>query len=317
MGKVADAFVHLLATKRFNQATSAMPIHFRCEQCGQSVDVDEGLQGRSGQCRHCGQPLVVPDRRPGEDAPLRLRPLAANEPSRAPAHLLDAQELLNLRPVESGPAALPAAWSTASRPGADLLDQRGPATYEVSDPFGGRQPSRPSGPPSYLMILPTRIGRHVAHMLVKMRDLLSIISAVALLSMLLGYLFKVTLMLHLGAVVIITANIGLLVVSTAYIVALPFRDGLMRGVTCLLIPPYFIYFMVRHRRRLRRPIRNTLQAFVPILLAGIAYFFYHEGPTMKAAVEKELPPIEQKIERELDRLDPWSGHHKQEPAKIR
>ena len=286
-----------------------MAIHFHCGVCGHSLQAADDLAGRSGRCKYCGEAVVVPGLAESPQAPLRLEPLERHEPARAPAHLLADHEPLTFH-ADAGPAAGPVGHALDVRVDERLLDTSGPETYRLHDRRRARRSS--SGAPSPLVLLPSRIGRFFAHLLRRIRDWLYLISAAALTAMLIGFLFKYKVAMHLGAVVIIVANLGILVVGISYLVALPFTDGLVRGTSCLLLPPYTLYYWISHWHKMRKPVRKTLGAFLPIALVGIAYFFYEEGPAMKSAAETKLPSIAGAVENELERVDPWTDDDRQQ-----
>ena len=139
-----------------------------------------------------------------------------------------------------------------------------------------------------------------------------LISIVSLAAILIGFLFKIKLAVHLGAAAIIVTNLGILVVGAAYLISVPFTDGPVRGVACLLLPPYTIHYWVKHWPKMRRPVINTAAAFLPICVAGLAYYFYKDGPAIEATAERRLPGIEQKVERKLESVDPWKDDLPQE-----
>ncbi|HEX7446440.1 MAG TPA: hypothetical protein VF306_02780 [Pirellulales bacterium] len=277
-----------------------MSIRFACSQCGHPFAVDEHLQGRHARCKQCGHELVVPSAEAAahaaDSAGLRLQPLEDEEPIRAPAHLLAAAAPLNLQPA--GPERH--VWPSAVSAPADLLESGGPSHYDVHDPH---QPARRGGPPSRWTMLPSLTARFAARRLRKLRDLLYVISLASMVAILFGCLFKLKLALHAGAVIIVAANVGLLCVGLIYLVTLPFKDHLFKGIACLLIPFYGLYYWVRHWRRMRRPVMNTLTAFLPIALVGLAYFGYEAAPI----IERELPGIEQRIDRQFERLESALG----------
>ncbi|HVV99221.1 MAG TPA: hypothetical protein VHB77_02705, partial [Planctomycetaceae bacterium] len=222
----------------------------------------------------------------------------------APVHLLAEGESLSLRSEPTGHSPdHPHAGKAEVRVAPHLLDTSGPATYPVHEEPVEAEAS--SGPPSFLAVLPLRIGRFIARRLRRLRDWLYLISVAAGVAMLIGFLFKYTLALHLGAAVIIIANIGMLVVGAAYLVTIPFTDGPVQGLACLLLPPYAIYYWIAHWHKMRKPVKNTLGAFLPIALVGLAYFFYEEGPALEQAVEKTLPAVGRTVEEKLERVDPF------------
>ncbi|HEX5442711.1 MAG TPA: hypothetical protein VFW87_02730 [Pirellulales bacterium] len=277
-----------------------MSIRFACSQCGHPFTVDEHLQGRHARCKQCGHELVVPAAgeaaRSSDAASLHLQPLDDDEPIRAPAHLLAAAAPLNLQPA--GPERH--VWPGAVSAPEELLAGGGASDYRVNDL---QLPARGGGPPPRWTMLPSLTARFAARRLRKLRDLLYVISLASMVAILFGCLFKLKLALHAGAVIIVAANIGLLCVGLIYLVTLPFKDHLFKGLACLLVPFYGLYYWARHWHRMRRPVMNTLTAFLPMLLVGLAYFGYEAAPL----IERELPGIEQRIDQEFERLESALG----------
>ncbi len=276
-----------------------MAIHFHCEQCGHALQAASDQAGRHGKCKHCGHSVVVPAVSQAPQQPLHLKPPESSEPTRSPIHLLAEHERLAFQ-VEPAAKAEPSAIEL--RVADRLLDTSGPEAYEVQREPAHARASR--GPPSFLLMLPSHAGGFLASRLRRLRNWLYFVSAVALTAIFLGFLFKYKLAMHFGALVILVANLGLLVVGAAYLVTLPFKEGLIRGSACLLLPPYTVYYWVTRWQKMRLPVKKTLGAFVPILLAGTAYFFYEEGPAIEAAAESKLPAVGRSIESELERVDP-------------
>ena len=276
-----------------------MSIRFACPQCGHPFTVDDQWVGRHARCRHCGHELVVPASgvagQAASQAQLRLQPLD-EEPIRAPAHLLAAAAPLNLQ--AAGPERH--VWPGAVSPPEELLERGDRSHYAVDAP---RAHAARGGPPARWTMLPSLTARFAARRLRKLRDLLYVISLASMVAILFGCLFKLKLALHAGAVIIVAANVGLLCVGLVYLVTLPFKDHLLKGVACLLVPFYGIYYWVRHWRRMRRPVMNTLTAFLPMALVGLAYFGYEAAPV----VQREWPGIEQRIDAEFERLESALG----------
>ncbi|HJT34581.1 MAG TPA: hypothetical protein VJ783_21305 [Pirellulales bacterium] len=282
-----------------------MSIRFACQQCGLPLTVDEHFQGRHARCKRCGHVLTVPAADTPDTAAsgthhsgagLRLQPLDEEEPVRAPAHLLAAAAPLNLQPA--GPERH--VWPGAVSPPEDLLKDAGPSHYHVNAP---QLPKHRGGPPPLWTMLPSLTARFAARRLRKLRDLLYVISLASMVAILFGCLFKWKVALHAGAVIIVAANVGLLVVGLIYLVSLPFKDHMFKGLACLLVPFYGLYYWGKHWRRMRRPVMNTVTAFLPMVLVGLAYFGYEAAPM----IEERWPEIEQRIDQEYERLESALG----------
>ncbi len=289
-----------------------MAIHFQCPQCGHPLHAADEHAGRHGKCKQCGHTLVIPALAQSVEQPLHLKPPESSSPPRAPVHLLSEHEPLAF---QAEPAKKTKSSAVELRVADRLLDSGGPE-IEVDRREPARVPTS-SGPPSFLVMLPSLVGNLAARRLRRLRDWLALVSTLALAAILLGFVFKYKMAMHLGTVVIIVTNIGLLAVGAAYLVTLPFKDGLFQGIACLLLPPYTIYYWVTRWQKVRLPLKKTLGAFLPILLAGMAYFFYEEGPAIEAEAESKLPAVERRIEGELERVDPWKNDKARKSKSIK
>jgi hypothetical protein len=301
-----------------------MSIPFVCEHCGHPIDVDDRLAGMHGRCKHCGQPLVVPgpghahgkgqDRETGDDTAglsLRLRPMEAEEPPRVADHLLARPVPLAVRPTEDEPRIRPAAISDPDSDPAPTGTRRGGGPhaagaggdYTVLDPHHVSETHSSTGPPPLWTLLPTLTARFVARQFRSLRDRLYVVSIFFLVLVLIGYLFQLKILLHLGAVGVIAANIGMLGAGLAYLVTLPFKEGLRYGLANLLIPFYAIYYWTTRWSRMKTAVSRTLGSFLPILLVAIAYIVYREGPAVEQALEKEIPALEKALDDKVPALD--------------
>ncbi len=175
----------------------------------------------------------------------------------------------------------------------------GDPDYQVLDPHHAEQVHSSLGPPPVWMILPSLTARFFARHFRELRDWLYVVSIAFLVLALIGYLFKLKILLHLGALGVIAANIGMLVAGLAYLVSLPFKESLFHGLANLLIPFYAIYYWTTRWPKMKGPVHKTLGAFLPIALIGVAYLIYEEAPAVEKAIEKEMPIIERSIEDRL------------------
>ena len=284
-----------------------MSIRFACESCGHPFEVDDRLGGHLMRCKHCGHEAAIPGgpganpghaRAPVSEpaAPgLKLRPLEVGEADAA-EHVPAPPASLSVRPVEPGHAHSP----LPDELHADDLDddpsrRRKKARdkpIKVLDPEGwervqsrGRRLN-----PHY----ETRAARFAARMFRSTRDGLYVASLALLVLVLLGFLFHVRALMHLGAVGVVAVNVGMLAAGVFYLVTLPFKDSLAKGLGTLLVPPYAVYYWATNWGRMRRPVVNTAASFAPILLVGLAYVLYTEAPV----IEREAGRIERTIEAE-------------------
>jgi hypothetical protein len=263
-----------------------MAIRFSCERCGHAIEVDDRFAGLTGHCKHCGHATKVPA--PGAEGVgggLRLRPLADDGES---GEGLDPRHA-----AASGPRVRPLAPEDAARLRSDLIeeavrDHRPPAVLDP-DHRDRAQAARFWLNPHY----ETRLARFVARNLRALRDWLYVISLVFLALAVVGFVFKSRAVLHLGAVGVVATNIGMLCVGVFYLVVLPFRDSLAKGLGTLLLPPYAVYYWVTRWDAMKKPVVNTLRSFTPILLVGLAYLFYEEAPL----IERGVGRVEKAVER--------------------
>jgi hypothetical protein len=214
-----------------------------------------------------------------------------------PEHLLRPPAPLTVRPAESEPIVRPSAISDPDAP-----PTHHPPHYEVLEP-GKEGRGGTTGPPTDLELVPVRIARAVARALRTLRDWLYLISLAALVVVLIGYLFQWKVLLHLGAVVVVASNISMLVVGLAYLVSLPFKEGLRYGLANLLIPFYVVYYGWTRWPKMKPAIVNTVRSFTPILLVGFAYLVYEEGPVIEQKVESEFTELEKAVETKLPDLE--------------
>jgi DNA-directed RNA polymerase subunit RPC12/RpoP len=284
-----------------------MSIVFLCERCGHRFDVDDDLAGKRARCKHCGHVLVIP-------APaLRLRPVDGQEPARVADHLLAPPAGLTVRPAEAEPRRKPqavsdpdsdsAAGSQPARHGGTARAARGSEAYPVLDPHRLSEVHSSLGPPPRWTLLPSLTARFATRRLRRLRDWLYVVSLAFLVMVLIGYLFQLKILLHLGALGVIAANIGMLATGVVYLVALPFRESLLQGLANLIIPFYAIYYWTTRWPRMKTAVFRTLGAFVPILLVAVAYLAYEEAPVVESTIEKEVPALEKAIETQVPALD--------------
>ena len=58
----------------------------------------------------------------------------------------------------------------------------------------------------------------------------------------------------LGATAVVLLNIGRLIAGVANLVVIPFREGIVQGVT-FLIPPFTFFYLNNHWKKMRKPTR--------------------------------------------------------------
>ncbi len=263
----------------------------------------------------------------GEEAAgpsLRLRPLEGEEAPRVADHLLAPPAHLKVRPAEaeprprlqsvSDPDSDAGRESDASQRGGRSRGRGAPHDYTVLDPFHVSEDHGPAGPPPLWMLLPSLTARALARQFRMLRDRLYVVSLFFLVLVLIGYLFQLKFLLHLGVLGVIAANIVMLGVGVAYLVTLPFKEGLWYGLANLLVPFYALYYWITRWPRMKPAVHRTLGSFLPILLVTIACIAYEEAPVVDKAVEKEfqalekeIPGLDQKVEQVLQPLEKKVG----------
>ena len=300
---------------------NAMSIPFVCENCGHPIDLDDPLAGTHGRCKHCGEPLVVPARGNalgqghrhdvGDDAPvpsLRLRPLEGDEAPRVADHLLAPPSPLTVRPAEAEPQVKSAVVSDpdsepARQPGSGPPVAAVTHDYTVLDPYHVSESHSSAGPPPLWMLLPTLTARFFARQFRLLRDRLYVVSIFFLVVVLIGYLFQLKILLHLGALGVIAANVGILGAGIAYLVTLPFKESLWLGLANLLIPFYAIYYWTTRWPQVKTAVVRTAGSFLPVVLVAIAYLVYEEAPAVEQALEKEIPAVGKVLDEQVPALD--------------
>ena len=265
-----------------------MSIHLVCENCGHPIDVADQFAGRTGHCKHCGQSIKIPAAavEPAEPAVggFKLKPVdgidvpATHHAAAAPGPALQVRPLAGAEP---SPAQVHPPTQRDGRP------------IEVLDPDGllAKQTRRTHLNPHY----ETRMARFVANFLRTTRDRLYLVTLALLLVTLIGFLFKLGPLLHLGWVGVILVNILMLVDGVLYLAVLPFKQSLAQGLGVLLVPPYSVYYWWKHWTSLRKPLLNTLGAFLPIFLASLAYLAYEEAPAIWDGVERADRVVEKAV----------------------
>jgi hypothetical protein len=288
-----------------------MSIKFACERCGQQIEVADHFRGKRGSCKHCGQPMRVPKTVPGElednvpasspepvaaaaagEGGLKLRPIDSTEPERVDARLLDRGAPLQVKPAQEAPRSKPAAISDPDQPAETntgrwraLLTEPRSIVYKLAEPLRAPRTDSSAGPPPAVMLIPSQIARVLSHFFLKIRNWLYVASVVGLLIALYGYLFSWMNMLHIGATIVIAANISMLVVGVVYLVSLPFKESFHHGLANVLIPFYAIYYWSTRWQKMKRPVVNTLGSFLPIFLVAIAYIVFEEREPIEHALE--------------------------------
>src|SRR5262249_34917110 len=154
--------------------------------------------------------------------------------------------------------------------------QRNAHDYNVLDPYHFSESRGRAGPPPLWTLLPTLTARFFARQFRTTRDRLYVLSLFFLVLVLIGYLFPLKVVLHLGTVGAIASNIGMLGAGIAYLVTLPFKESLHQGLANVLIPFYAIFYWTTRWPKMKAPVYQTVKAFTPILLAGLAYVAYKE-----------------------------------------
>ncbi len=273
-----------------------MSIQFHCEACGKLIEVGDHFEGKPGHCKHCGHRIVVPEHAAVASEGLRLKPTEDDEPAGLHDHLLKEQAPLYVRHAEAEPKLAPKAISDV-----DTAPLRPDEDYKVNAPTAKIRRSS-AGPPPFWMNIPTLTARSLSRIFRTLRDWGYLVSLAALVLALIGYIFKIKGALHTGVVVAIAANIEMLVVGTAYLVTLPFKESLHHGLANLF-PPYALYYWYTRWPKMKTPVKKTVGAFLPIALAAAGYFLYEDGAKVEAAVVKEFEVLEGKVEGAVGKVE--------------
>jgi hypothetical protein len=273
-----------------------MSIHLQCESCGRPIDVGDHFAGKRGHCKHCGHLIAVPAHAAAAEEGLRLKPTEDDEPAGVHDHLLKEQAPLYVRHAEAEPKLAPRAISDV-----DTAPLRPDENYTVNAPTVKVRHSS-AGPPPFWMNIPTLTARSLSHLLRTLRDWGYLVSLAALVLALIGFIFKIKGALHTGVVVAIAANIEMLVVGTAYLVTLPFKESLHHGLANLF-PPYAFYYWYTRWPKMKTPVKRTVGAFLPIALAGLGYLLYEDGDKIKETGERVIEKIEGKVEGAVSKVE--------------
>jgi predicted Zn finger-like uncharacterized protein len=259
-------------------------IHFHCPACGSRFAVDEGLAGRIGRCKSCGERFTVPavsaaskppvDRAArgasGTHGGLRLTPLAAASRSSVtpvtgrPTNWIDAVtsqvglapiSVEKMTPLRGKPSGLdePSAdgpYALASAPSLPAVEAAG---------------GRPAG----------RVTRGYRHGMLSLQRLFRwlnetayLLSVPFLMCMLLGLATESHSLLILGAWAVVLLNLGRIAAGLANLVVIPFRESLLRGVL-FLIPPLTFVYLARHWSTVHRPVKRIVGPVVTIGLVAL------------------------------------------------
>jgi hypothetical protein len=124
-----------------------------------------------------------------------------------------------------------------------------------------------------------------------------LISVPFLLLMVFGIVVRNVRFMHTGAVVVVLANYGRFWTDLAALVIRPYKDGPIQGVA-FLFPPYTIYYLTRHWRRVKPIVRRIATSCIPIVLVVLAYAFLPAGSQPVKDVN-EIPARIQAGEEEL------------------
>lgn len=280
-----------------------MSIQFHCEHCGRPIEVGDHFEGKRGHCKHCGHPIAVPEHVAAGEGMLRLKPTEEEEPAGVHDHLLEAHAPLNVRHAEAEPRPEP---KSISDPDTEPL---APGDEYATGGPTVRVRRSSAGPPPFWVNIPTLTARSLARVFRTLRDWGYMVSLAALTLALIGFSFKLKGALHVGVVIAIVANIEMLVVGVAYLVTLPFKESLHHGLANL-IPPYAIYYWYSRWPKMKVPVRKTIGAFLPIALAGLAYFLYEDAGKVEKVVEEKARALEGRVERgvgEVEKKAPGLG----------
>ena len=226
-----------------------------------------------------------PDQGAAAGEPLRLRPVAGID---VPDQHHDAKKpapALVIRPLGTDDASRHAHAAPLTEP------PRNHDPIPLLNPHDAAETRAVPLNPHY----ETRLARFLARRLRSVRDWLYLASLGLMVVALIGFLIKNKQVLHLAWVGVFAANILMLVDGILYLMVVPFRDSLARGLGTLLIPPYTVVYWVKHWDRMRKPVLSTIGSFTPIFLVGLAYVLYEESPVILDKVERTEQAVERAV----------------------
>ncbi len=125
-----------------------------------------------------------------------------------------------------------------------------------------------------------------------------------LLSILLFLLLLVAILLHqrnlavIGATAIVLLNIGRLVISTIYLITVPFKDNPLQGIL-FLIPPFTFYYLAKHWNRLKRAAWQFVGPVAAIAALVVVFAFV---PWLGGGNVPQNAPLTERIKGEAEAL---------------
>ncbi|MFM1997298.1 MAG: hypothetical protein RLZZ111_1685 [Planctomycetota bacterium] len=301
-----------------------MKIAFACPNCAKQLVADVAAAGRTGRCRHCGKPAVVP-------SGYTLRPITPTEVPQLPA----AADWGNaeLGPAIAFPAVAPIASASAPKTPSQAASRkvaRTPARAAAA-PAAASQGGSPVAP-GFPVILAdawaafaaivkpsvatsTASGAAPAPLLVAYRSFFALLGRVTTWISETSYTVSfilITLAIASGMVgrhslaamacgAIVALNLVGLAGDVASLVTLSFRKNPLQG-TLFLLPPFTLYYLWTDWRRYRDTIDRMRIPLVTLAVVAVAYVFVPwlrggsaEEGRFVAAVKQAVATVEEKL----------------------
>jgi hypothetical protein len=124
-----------------------------------------------------------------------------------------------------------------------------------------------------------------------------LISVPFLMLMIFGLVVRNMAFMHTGAVGVVLANYGRFWTDLLALLIRPYKDGPLQGLA-FLFPPYTIYYLTRHWKRVKPIVRRIATSCIPIVLVVLVYAFLQVGGQPVNDVN-EIPARIEAGEREL------------------
>jgi predicted Zn finger-like uncharacterized protein len=249
-----------------------MTITFRCEHCGHSFAVDESMAGKHGRCKNCGHEMNVPLPESRLNAPPEAG-IAGPRPAHRSGAAAAKTPVSGKPPTERPKLAPGEEPSGAENIPKEFLPESAP--YKLDKRFEP-PPSAESPAPSQRLMEARAGWRHMVRNLLKTQAWIEeAIYLVLLLFWLIGayaFLFELKQLAWSMLGPLLICSILLMMLGGFEVFVIPFTESLRHGLAFLLIPPYAIYYIVTRWKKMKRPFRKAISAFLPlILLLGLAW----------------------------------------------
>jgi len=308
-----------------------LKIAFPCPHCAKQLMADSAAAGRTGRCRHCGKPAVVP-------SGYTLRPVT---PTKTPTLVGADWDHAELGPAIAFPAAASRAFATASKAAAKPVNRpapqqtaatrsRGPSAAKMAaEPFAQAAGSVGPGFPELLASLlatataalrpaavpPVANGPAPAPMLVAYRSFFGVlgrlttwisetsytVSFILIILAIAGGMIGRHSLAATAVGAIVALNLVGLAGDVASLVTLSFRKNPLRG-TLFLLPPFTLYYLWTDWYRYRDTIHRMRLPLATLAFVAAAYVFVPwlrggsaEEGRIVASVKRAVAAVEETV----------------------